>query len=77
VTGVVTRPYKESRRKGLKGAVVGTASGAIGLFLKPFSGGLDLLSKSTEGIKNTLKIFEAKLFKDRRRLPRPMYGYNQ
>lgn len=41
------------------------------------SGGLDLISKSTEGIKNTVKIFEAQLFKDRRRLPRTFYGYEE
>lgn len=41
------------------------------------SGGLDLISKSAEGIKNTVKIFEAQLVKDRRRLPRTFYGYEE
>jgi len=31
----------------------------MGAIVKPISGGLDLVSKSTEGIKNTVKIFEA------------------
>lgn len=73
---MVTRPYKEVKRNGFKGAMIGTVSGVSGLVLKPLSGGLDLISKSTEGVKNTVKIFEAKLYKDRRRLPRPMYGNN-
>eukprot|EP00347_Sterkiella_histriomuscorum_P018285 403346093 len=77
ITGVFIRPYREGKKDGLKGALIGTYSGISGVFLKPFSGGLDLISKSTEGVKNTVKIFEAKLFKDRRRLPRPIYGYNQ
>ncbi len=44
------------------------------MILKPISGGLDLVSKSAEGIKNTVKIFEAQIFNDRRRLPRVFYG---
>jgi hypothetical protein len=58
VTGVVTRPYKESRKDGLKGLAYGVYSGFSGFFLKPFSGGLDLFAKSFEGVKNTAKIFE-------------------
>lgn len=74
--GILERPYKETRRKGLKGFFIGTYSGATGLFLKPFSGGLDLFSKSTEGVKNMVKIFDSSLIKDRRRLPRTIYGYH-
>lgn len=72
--GVVARPVVEIRKNGAVGIIKGVYSGASGLFLKPMSGGLDLISKSTEGVKNTMKIFESKIFKDRRRLPRPMYG---
>ena len=57
--GVVKRPYIEASRHGFKGFLVGVYSGTTGLILKPFSGGLDLLSKTAEGIKNTAKIFEA------------------
>jgi len=52
-------------------------SGAVGVVLKPVSGGLDLVSKTTEGIKNTVKIFEAQLKKDRRRLPRTFYNMDE
>jgi len=58
VVGVVYRPYIETSRHGFKGFFKGVYSGAAGLLLKPISGGFDLVSKSTEGIKNTVKIFE-------------------
>lgn len=74
ITGVIVRPVVEVRKNGAYGLIKGVYSGASGFILKPMSGTLDLISKSTEGVKNTMKIFEAKLFKDRRRLPRPMYG---
>ena len=77
LTGPLVRPFKECRRSGISGLPVGIYSGVTGLLLKPFSGGLDLISKSTEGVKNTAKIFEAKLFKDRRRLPRVIYGLQE
>ena len=75
--GVLYRPYIGVKREGTWGLVKGLYSGAAGLMLKPISGGLDLISKSTEGIKNTVKIFEAQLFKDRRRLPRTFYSYDE
>ena len=58
IVGVVYRPYVGATREGAWGFVKGVYSGASGVFLKPISGGLDLISKSTEGIKNTVKIFE-------------------
>lgn len=72
--GVVVRPYVETSRGGGPGFLKGVWSGTTGVFLKPLSGGLDLISKTTEGIKNTVKIFEAQVFKDRHRLPRTFYG---
>jgi vacuolar protein sorting-associated protein 13A/C len=73
-SGVVVRPYKECKKDGIRGLPFGVYSGASGLFLKPLSGGLDLFAKTSEGIKNTAKIFESKVFKDRQRLPRVFYG---
>jgi vacuolar protein sorting-associated protein 13A/C len=75
LTGLVKRPYIEAKRHGFRGFLVGVYSGTSGLILKPISGGLDLLSKTAEGIKNTVKIFEAQVFNDRIRLPRTFYGY--
>jgi vacuolar protein sorting-associated protein 13A/C len=74
MSGFVKRPYIEAKRTGAKGFLVGVYSGSTGLVLKPISGCLDLLSKSAEGIKNTVKIFEAQVYNDRRRLPRTFYG---
>lgn len=58
-------PIKEGKKNGFTGAMIGTLSGSIGVILKPVSGTLDLVAKSAEGIKNTAKIFESKVFKDR------------
>jgi vacuolar protein sorting-associated protein 13A/C len=74
VSGLVTRPYKEGKKGGMYGVMIGVYSGVSGLVLKPFSGGLDLFAKSFEGVKNTVKIFEAKVYNDRLRLPRTFYG---
>lgn len=57
--GIISRPYIGLKREGGWGLVKGVYSGSVGVVLKPVSGALDLLSKSTEGIKNTVKIFEA------------------
>merc|ERR1719265_2467978 len=65
IKGIVFRPYKEAKRGGIKGFAYGLYSGSSGVILKPFSGGLDLIAKSMEGVKNTAKIFDAKVFKDR------------
>ena len=77
MTGVLYRPIKEGKKKGFKGVAIGMYSGVTGLVLKPLSGGLDLVAKSAEGIKNTAKIFEAKIFSDRKRFPRTFYGYQR
>ena len=61
VKGVITRPWIEGKRYGLmQGVPLGIYQGASGLMLKPLSGGFDLLSKTAEGFKNTIKAFEVK-----------------
>jgi hypothetical protein len=74
LSGVVTRPIEEGRKRGAKGVAVGLVSGVTGFFLKPLSGGLDLVAKSTEGVKNTARIFDAEIALERHRLPRAFYG---
>lgn len=59
IFGIVKRPYIESKRRGGWGLAKGIYSGISGTFCKPMSGGFDLISKSAEGVKNTVKIFEA------------------
>ena len=49
-----------------------------GVVIKPISGGLDLVSKTTEGIKNNTMIFDKKVKKmNRVRSVRPLYGYRK
>jgi len=77
VSGPVVRPYKEVAKGGMQRLPYGIYSGMSGLVFKPLSGGLDLFGKTSEGIKNTVKMFESKIFKDRERLPRTLYGNHQ
>jgi hypothetical protein len=58
VGGLVKRPYKEAKKSGFKGAAYGTLSAITGFVLKPASGTIDMFVKSTEGVKNTLKVFD-------------------
>jgi len=74
VFGIVTHPFKGARREGAKGFLKGTWTGFSGVFIKPIAGGLDFLSKTTDGIKYNLKIFDEKNTDERMRWPRPFYG---
>lgn len=56
--GFFARPVVETARGGLKGLTFGVYQGVTGLVLKPLAGGLDLVAKTSEGFKNTLRIFE-------------------
>lgn len=58
--GFFSRPVIETYRGGIKGLALGTYQGIAGLFFKPVSGGFDLMAKSSEGFKNTLRIFDQK-----------------
>lgn len=69
------RPYVETRKDGFKGFLRGSFSGISGVLLKPLSGGLDFIAKSTEGVKNTAKLFGKRVqITDRKRLPRVIYS---
>ena len=72
--GPLYRPFVEARRGGMRGFVYGIYQGVTGLMLKPISGGFDLLSKSAEGCKNTIRSLEKRQRRDRMRYPRPFYG---
>ena len=58
VVGTVYRPIVEGRRYGKKGIAYGLYQGITGLVLKPASGVFDFASKTSEGVKNTLRLFE-------------------
>ena len=70
----MTRPIIEARRKGWSGFGVGCWEGFSGLFVKPCTGVLDLVSKSAEGCKNTIRRFDATASTQRLRMPRTFYG---
>lgn len=72
--GLFTRPFVEANRSGLQGLGLGLYEGITGLLWKPLSGTLDLIAKTSEGCKNTLRIFEQKQKKGRVRMPRTFYG---
>lgn len=71
VVGVVKQPYKETKKSGFGGFFKGVGKGFAGLIVKPVSGTLDLISKTTEGVKNTAK--DKDLSVERKRLPWPFY----
>ena len=50
------------------------SKGLAGLVVKPVTGALDLVSKTTEGVKNTANFFDDKPNEIRKRLPRIFYG---
>lgn len=72
--GFFTRPVIEANRSGVKGFGIGLYEGIMGIPIKLLSGALDLIAKTSEGVKNTARIFEAKQKKGRVRMPRTFYG---
>jgi vacuolar protein sorting-associated protein 13A/C len=55
ISGIITKPIEETKKGGFLGFFKGTAQGVTGLVVKPVSGALDLLSLTTEGIRNTTR----------------------
>jgi len=82
ITGVVSKPLDGAKKEGIKGFMKGTYKGLSGLIVKPVSGALDLVSKTTEGVKNNVNATKEKKVKRIRHI-RPFYstlqlikGYN-
>jgi len=69
VTGIFESPVEGYNKEGGLGLLKGIGKGATGLVLKPVVGAVDLVTKTTEGIKNTTIFFEEQA-KNRVRLPR-------
>jgi vacuolar protein sorting-associated protein 13A/C len=55
VIGVVKQPVKGTKKEGVLGFFKGVGKGMAGLVMKPLSGTMDLVSNTSEGIKNTAK----------------------
>ena len=63
VVGVLQQPrrgWKESHNRRL-GLATGAARGALGLFIKPLVGAMDLVGKSAEGLKNVTSVHNRSL----------------
>lgn len=72
VTDVVIKPYEGAMKNDVKGFGKGLFQGLAGLIIKPVSGILELVSKTTEGIKNTMTSDECYVKMERK--PRAFYG---
>eukprot|EP00271_Cylindrocystis_brebissonii_P008358 TRINITY_DN2254_c0_g1_i1.p1 TRINITY_DN2254_c0_g1~~TRINITY_DN2254_c0_g1_i1.p1 ORF type:complete len:1958 (-),score=356.45 TRINITY_DN2254_c0_g1_i1:258-5252(-) len=77
-TGILTKPMEGAQQYGVGGFVSGVGKGIVGVAAQPLSGGLDLLSKTADGINATrLKLtaaMSAKTALKRHRLPRAIGG---
>ena len=71
VTDIVAKPIEGAKEDNIKGFGKGLIKGVSGLIFKPISGVFDLISKTTEGIKNTVNTDKAL---KGIRLPRVFYG---
>ncbi|KNC54454.1 uncharacterized protein AMSG_10449 [Thecamonas trahens ATCC 50062] len=56
VSGLVLQPAKGAKRGGVKGFVKGMGRGVVGLGVKPVVGVLNLLTKTLEGVRNSVDI---------------------
>jgi len=52
VTGAFTAPVEGFQKDGAKGLLTGVVKGAAGLVVKPISGTLDIITKTTQGLSN-------------------------
>ena len=71
--GIVKQPIEGAYKRGFKGLMKGILFGVTGAIVKPVSGGLDFIAKTSEGGMNTVTIFEQDL-EVRMRNPRPFYS---
>ena len=69
---VVAKPIEGAQKESVAGFGKGILLGFAGLVVKPVSGMLDLFSKTTEGIKNTVNMEDLNIIKVRK--PRVFYG---
>jgi len=67
--GIIEQPYIGAKEEGVEGALKGVAKGFTGIVAKPVVGVIDLITRTSEGIKNTTTIFD-NLKKERIRPPR-------
>lgn len=68
VAGIVYQPIKGAQEDGAAGFLKGVGQGLIGVVVKPTVGALDMVQRTTEGIKNTTSSADQN--RKRRRPPR-------
>lgn len=69
VTGIYEKPKEGFAKEGGLGLLKGIGLGVSGVVIKPVVGAIDLVTKTTEGIRNTTTFFEERE-RHRVRLPR-------
>ena len=74
VTDVIRKPIEGAKKENFKGFSKGIIKGLGGVVLKPISGVFDLVSKTTEGIKNNLNRDFNYSFLPKRSFSRAFYG---
>jgi hypothetical protein len=60
ITGIVLEPIKGGQQEGAVGVFKGIGKGLAGIVLKPVVGAVDLVTRTTEGIKNTTTYMDEK-----------------
>ena len=67
VSGIVTKPYRNAKKEGVKGFFKGLGKGALGAIVSPFSATLNLASNVTGGISaSSMKLTTNKVDKQGR-----------
>lgn len=75
LTGVVMNPIQGAKESGFGGFFKGVGKGITGLFVKPVTGVIDGISKTAEGVQNT--VHEELNDQVRSRRIRAFYGFEQ
>ena len=79
ICDAVIKPIEETQKKGISGLGTGIAKGIGGLFSKPVVGVLQLVSNTSDGIKNTFQTYSDDEYENgmkckQSRRKRPFYG---
>ncbi|EFC42670.1 hypothetical protein NAEGRDRAFT_80298 [Naegleria gruberi] len=69
-TGIFTKPIEGASKEGVSGFFKGIGKGIIGIPVKPVTGVLDFVYKTSEGLKNTTQYFDRDANVTRKRFPR-------
>ena len=69
-TGIIMKPIEGASKEGVFGLIKGIGKGVIGIPIKPVTGALDFVYKTSEGLKNTTQYFDRDLHTNRKRFPR-------